>query len=72
MDHYRTHSEEFWGYPGRQYAVYGRQSTGPDKRVSDFFKTRAQAEKLCSKMNADWSRYQNALWDARAAAGKTP
>jgi hypothetical protein len=72
MLHYRVHSEEFWGYPPRQYAVYEQQPAGRDKRVSDFFKTRAQAAKLCEKMNADWQRYQNALWDGRAAAGKTP
>jgi hypothetical protein len=52
----------------RQYAVYELQSEGRDKRVSKFFKTRAKAEELCSKMNADWVRYQNALWDGRALA----
>lgn len=61
------HSEEFWGYPPRQWAVFERLALGRWKRVSRFFKDSSDADKLCARMNADNERYQHAMLESRRA-----
>ena len=65
--HFYIHSEEFWGYPPRKWAVFERLGIGKWKRVSKFFDKSDQADKLCRRMNADWERYR-ADWERYRAA----
>jgi hypothetical protein len=63
-ERFYVHSEEFWGYPPRKWAVFERLALGRWKRVSKFFKDSGDADKLCARMNADNERYQSALLES--------
>jgi hypothetical protein len=62
-DKFYVHSEEFWGYPSRRWAVFERTEawSGRWKRVSKFFLTSRPVEKLRDRMLADWTRYERAM-----------
>lgn len=67
MEKFYVHSEEFWGST-RQWAVFERLPW-PDRwrRVSKFFLTPRPAEKLLDRMLADQRRYEQAMYEKRAA-----
>lgn len=51
-------SEEFWGQR-RGWFVADRVA---GKRSSKHFRSEAQARAMCARMEADWERYQTAMW----------
>jgi hypothetical protein len=65
MEPFYVHSIEYWGAPNR-WAVFRRLDRGW-RQASKAFKTRGPAERMRDRMNADWKRYQFALWDSRYA-----
>ena len=67
MDKFSTRWIECWG-GSRVYAVHVYDRGW--RRVSRTFKSSEASDKLRDRMNADWRRYQAAMWDKpRRAAG---
>lgn len=54
---------DVWG-GGSVWTVYERQNR---RRASRAFKSPEAAERMCARMNADYERYCNAMWEKHDA-----
>jgi hypothetical protein len=62
-----VHSVEVWGRPNK-WGVFERLPRGWRLAHQRTWETRGPAEALAARMNADWRRYQAAMWDKRRTA----